>query len=131
MSNWGPVVRTRAYRSRWLWIPAVAVSVTAQGSALGAYVLTRPVPKPMLTIRLAGEGEGQVLVTRDGDPAPILRCSKPRCVVEITPGTHVPLQALAAEDATFAGYAQYPMRTPAALQPWLGDPLSSCIGGDV
>ena len=131
MSNWVPVVRTRAYRSRWLWVPAAVVSVTAQGSAVAAYLVTRPIPKPLLTIRLAGEGDGQVLVTRNGDVAPILRCAKARCAVEVAPGTKVTLQAVTGEDATFGGYGQYPMRPPTALQPWLGDPLAACIGGDI
>jgi TonB family protein len=125
------VVRTRAYRSRWLWVPAAVVSITAQASAVAAYVLTRPLPKPSLTIRLAGEGEGQVLVTRVGDTAPILRCAKERCSVELEPGTQVTLTAVLGEDATFAGYGQFPMRTPDALRPWLGDPLAGCIANDV
>jgi hypothetical protein len=126
------VVRTRrAYRSRWLWVPAAAVSITAQASAVGAYIVTRPEPQPRLTIRLEGEGEGQVLVTRVGDQAPLLRCAKARCSVELAPGTQVKLTAVLGEDATFAGYGQYPMRPPAALQPWLGDPLSQCLADNV
>ncbi|HEU0036760.1 MAG TPA: TonB family protein [Kofleriaceae bacterium] len=39
------------------------------------YVVTRPQPVPNLRIRLAGEGDGQVLVTKVGDNAPLLRCS--------------------------------------------------------
>jgi TonB family protein len=213
MSHWGPVARTRAYRSRWLWAPAVAASVTAQGAAFVAYVETRPTPLPSLTIRLddaaaswdfdlgnqtaagnalevraptsfkikvtssAGdhlatsaqkfdlpandklvrvtvaapdgtewtrsvdvrEGQlthldvsytpsrGQVLVTREGDSAPLLRCTHPRCSVDLAPGTKVKLTALVGEDATFGGYQQYPMRTPHALVPYLGDPLSACM----
>jgi len=125
------VVRTRAYRSRWLWVPAVVFSATAQGGAYIAYQATRPEPKPTLTIRLDGLGDGQVLVTRVGDFAPLLRCAKARCSVEVQKGTQLTLTAVLGEDATFAGYNQYPMRTPAALVPWLGDPLASCLGGDV
>jgi TonB family protein len=126
------VVRSpRAYRSRWLWVPAAATSITAQVGAVGAYVATRPEPKPSLTIRLSGEGDGQILVTRVGDVAPLLRCAKERCSVELPPGTQVTLTAVLGEDATFAGYGQYPMRTPLALQPWLGDPLASCIPDNV
>lgn len=77
MSNcWLPVARkTRAYRSRWLLTPAVALSVTVQAGVVAGYVLTRPTPVPRLTLRLAGEGEGQILVSRAGDPAPLYRCS--------------------------------------------------------
>jgi hypothetical protein len=131
MSNWGPVVRSRAYRSRWLWIPAVVASVTAQGAAIVTYQVTRPTPKPLLTIRLAGAGEGQVLVTRAGDAAPLLRCAQDRCSVELEPGTEVSLHAVLGEDATFGGYAQHPMRTPQALVPWLGDPLAGCRDDDL
>jgi TonB family protein len=106
-------------------------SATAQGSAVIAYEATRPEPKPRLTIRLNGDGEGQVLVTRVGDVAPLLRCAKEHCSVELPKGTQVKLTAILGEDATFAGYGQYPMRTPSALVPWLGDPLAQCIGGDV
>jgi TonB family protein len=107
------------------------VSATAQGSAVLAYQATRPEPQPRLTIRLAGEGEGQVLVTKVGDTAPILRCAKARCSIELSPGTQVKLTAVLGEEATFGGYGQYPMRTPEALMPWLGDPLAACIPKDV
>ena len=107
------------------------MSVTAQGSAIGAYIVTRPAPKPSLTIRLAGDGMGQVLVTRVGDVAPLLRCDKERCSVDVAPGTQLKLTAVLGEDATFGGYGQYPMRTPEALKPWLGDPLAGCIATDV
>ena len=131
MSNWGPVVRTRAYRSRWLWVPAVVASVTTQAGAVITYQLTRPEPQPRLTIRLDGIGAGQVLVTRVGDNAPLLRCAKERCSVDVPRGTRVTLSAVLGENATFAGYAQYPMRTPAPLVPYLGDPLGQCLGGDI
>jgi len=67
--------RKRAYRSRWLLAPAVAVSLTAQGAVYVAYEATRPTPKPSLSIRFDGEGYGQILVTRVGDRAPLLRCN--------------------------------------------------------
>ena len=66
--------RKRAYRSPWLLAPAVLVSATAQGTAFIAYETTRPASVPSLSIRLDGEGLGQVLVTRVGDPTPMLRC---------------------------------------------------------
>ncbi len=80
---------------------------------------------------MTGEGEGQVLVTRVGDTAPILRCAANKCAIDLPPGTQVKLSAILGEDATFAGYGQYPMRTPAALQPWLGDPLVGCVADNV
>jgi TonB family protein len=106
-------------------------SVTAQGGAVIAYKVTRPEPVPRLTIRLDGLGEGQVLVTKLGDTAPLLRCAKSRCSVDVPRGTQVTLTAVLGEDATFAGYAQYPMRTPAPLVPYLGDPLAKCLDDDV
>jgi TonB family protein len=218
MSNWGPVARTRAYRSQWLWVPAVAISGIAQGTALLTYEATRPIPKPHLTIRLddaaanwdsdtttndrdgktalkvvgaaisgfkvtvklpngqyfgnapyrfelpdkdgslavtftAADGtewvksvsvksgketmisvdytppRGQVLVTRDGESAPIMRCSKPSCSVPLEPGTKLTLTAIVSDGSNFGGFKQYPMRTPATLVPYLGDPLGTCNGG--
>ena len=207
------MARIRAYRSRWLWVPATAASVVIVAGILTGYELTRKAPLPMLTIRLldgasewdyagiettpadrtsltvaTGEQEkveiatgagtlvaapgqqvllpnkkqhvnvtitardgsvwtrglelepkkqavltatytpsrGQVLVTRVGDSAPLLRCSTPRCVVPLLPGTQVQLSALVNEGATFAGFKQYPMRTPEPLVPYLGDPLADC-----
>ncbi|MBA3542472.1 MAG: hypothetical protein H0T79_22850 [Deltaproteobacteria bacterium] len=97
--------------------------------------MTRPEPKPTLTVRLEGEDAeggvlGQVLVTRVGDSSPLLRCSKRVCTVEVEPGTRVQLSAVLFEKATFAGYHQYPMRTPAVLVPILGDPLAHCNASD-
>ena len=256
MSNWGPVVRTtRAYRSQWLWVPAVVISASAQGAAYVAYEVSRPEPKPQLTIRLdeaasswdfdvenkvelsegdlyckaayeladdsvfatwlptlcerstetgivvhavestpkidstrtfsikvetssgeltAKSGEriplpsrdqkvhvtitesdgavfhknidvkrgktadaiigftpnrGHVLVTKVGDAQPLLRCSQKRCSLDIEPGTPIKLTAVLGEDATFGGFHQYPMRTPAPLVPYLGDPLAACNAG--
>ncbi len=222
------MARARRYRSRWLWIPAIAASATAQGTALFAFHATRSPPKPQLTIRLgeaasswdsgiettpdpgtaltlvdasphragqldkftvtvdsrggvlAGElahdqptrfvlpdhddtlrvhvtaadgrqwtkrvdlkahedtalaiaympAHGQVLVTRDGDAETLMRCSDPRCDVTVEPGTKITLTAIKADGWLFGGYRQYPMRTPSALQPWLGDPLAHCLAGD-
>jgi TonB family protein len=67
--------KTRAYRSRWLLTPAVGLSVATQVGVFAAYVLTRPTPVPKLTLRLVGDGEGQILVSKVGDPAPLYRCS--------------------------------------------------------
>jgi TonB family protein len=191
-------------------------SVTAQGGAIVGYTVTRPIPQPVLTLRLddaasswdfavvnqdaeatalkvsgsegfkvtlampAGEitgtipqrfplpdrdvdarvtvtapdgstwsrklpvkakqetevsveftpGRGQVLVTRAGDKAPILRCNQARCGIELAPGTKVTLSAVLGDGATFAGYRQFPMRTPRELVGILGDPLANCSAGD-
>jgi len=75
-------------------------------------------------------GRGHVLVTRPGDAAP-LRCTQARCAIELAPGTTVKLSAVVDAGATFAGYHQYPMRTPRELVPILGDPLAGCSVGDV
>jgi len=167
--------RKRVYRSSWLLVPALLVSATAQTTAFVAYDRTRPAPVPRLTIRLTGEGEGQVLVTRLGDTAPLLRCAPkeepladlegatvavriatvadmirliaarwneppsptvlangPRCSIELPPGTQVRLSAVTGDRATFAGYAQHPMRTPAELRRFLGDPVGACVhDGDI
>ncbi|HEX4419477.1 MAG TPA: energy transducer TonB [Kofleriaceae bacterium] len=210
------IVRSRRYRSPGLLVLALGISVTAQTGAVIGYELTRPVPRPVLTIRLddsasswdfavsshdaaatalsvtgpegfkvvlavpAGEiagtipqrfaiadttrdarvtvtapdgtvwtrklavpakqetqlsvdftpSRGQVLVTRAGDTAPIVRCSQPRCAVEVAPGTQVVLTAVLGDDATFAGYHQFPIRTPRPLVGLLGDPLAACSAGD-
>jgi Gram-negative bacterial TonB protein C-terminal len=194
----------------------LACSITAQGAAVVGYVATRPVPQPVLTIRLgdaasswdfevasqdaadtavsvvgprgwkvvltnpAGEivgalpqrfrladrdgdahiavtapdgsvwshrvavtarhetqvavdftpSRGQVLVTRVGDAAPLARCNQARCGITLPPGTTVRLSAVLGDGATFAGYHQLPMRTPAALVGILGDPLARCSAGD-
>jgi TonB family protein len=212
------VRRTRRYRRPGLIIPALALSVTAQSAALVGYELIRPIPRPVLTIRLddaasswnyavtphddpsarpairvigpagfkvalqtpAGDlvgaipqrfelsdgtsdvrvqvtapdgavwtkrievkpkqetevaveftpSRGQVLVTRVGDPAPLLRCNQARCRVELDSGTQVKLSAVLGDGATFAGYHQVPMRTPPELVGILGDPLARCSAGD-
>jgi TonB family protein len=69
---------------------------------------------------------GQVLVTRDGVTAPLLRCADAICSVALDPGTTVKMTAVPAPKATFAGYRQFPIRTPEPLVPWLGDPLAKC-----
>jgi TonB family protein len=56
--------------------------------------------------------------------------SKSKCDVDLAPGTRVRLTAVLGAQATFGGYHQLPMRTPAELVPYLGDPLASCTGGD-
>src|SRR5439155_24899088 len=69
---------------------------------------------------------GQVMTTTAGAPAPLARCSKPRCSVELPPDTKVTLSAVTGDGALFGGYHQYPLRTPHELVPWLGDPLAGC-----
>ena len=54
---------------------AVAASVTTQASVFALYEVTRPIPDPRLSLHFSGEGTGQILVTKVGDPAPLLRCS--------------------------------------------------------
>jgi TonB family protein len=44
--------RLRRYRSPGLIIPALAISVAAQAAALFGYQASRPIPQPVLTIRL-------------------------------------------------------------------------------
>ena len=66
--------RQRAYRSRWLLAPAVFASVVAQGAAYLAYDLSQPTPRPHLSVRLDGLGEGQVLITRATDGLTLARC---------------------------------------------------------
>ena len=168
------VRRKRVYRSGKLLVPALLVSVAAQGTAFITYAATRPAPVPQLTIRLTGEGAGQVLVTRVSDNATLMRCAPkedevddlegltgatrigavadhirvivgrlgqprsptkladgPRCNLELPKGTQIRLTAVLGDLATFAGYQQYPMRTPKELQSLLGDPLKSCMRDDV
>jgi TonB family protein len=211
------VLRTRRYRSRWLFVPAIAIAASAQGAAIYTYEVTRTPPKPYLSIRLGeaaaswdfdlqtradkgtslhvfapddfkvvvdapgkqliGNGSpkfdlpdheqslsititapdgtawsktvdvhplqatdvgvtftparGQILVTKNGEKTPMLRCSAEHCGLELEPGTKIQLTAVTAEDSTFEGYSQYPMRTPKALVPYLGDPLAKCVVDDV
>ncbi len=72
---------------------------------------------------------GQVLVTREGESAPMLRCSQPTCTIALPPDAKVTLTAVLGEDSMFGGFKQYPIRTPQALVPWLGDPLAQCLAG--
>jgi TonB family protein len=67
--------KARQYRSRWLLTRATIVSLVAQGTAFLAYEVSRPTPDPRLTLRLVGDGEGQILVTKVGDLSPLLRCT--------------------------------------------------------
>ncbi len=117
--------RLKAYRRRWLVWPAIAISLTAQAGGVLAYAFSRPIPLPALTVRVAGAGEGQILVTRVSDAVTLERCSG-TCRIEVAPGTKVRMTAILGERATFGGYEQYPMRTPPALVPYLGDPLATC-----
>ena len=59
-----------------------------------------------------------------------MRCSQPHCSVTLPPNTKVTLTAVLGDDSVFAGFHPYPMRPPAALQPWLGDPLAACLAGN-
>ena len=74
--------KARQYRSRWLLIRATLVSVVAQATAFLAYEVSRPTPVPKLTVRLVGDGEGQILVTKVGDVAPLLRCANTEPTLE-------------------------------------------------
>jgi len=125
--------RTRAYRKRWVLLPALVFSLTAQTGGVAAYFLTRPTPVPVLTVRLVGEGEAVVFVSGVRGAREPRRCTtaEPRCRIEIPRGTQIRLTTELGEDTTFGGYHQLPMRTPAALVPILGDPLASCGGGDL
>lgn len=125
------MARPRAYRSAWPLGTAIVVALTAQGAALGIYEVTRPIPLPYLSVKLTGEGTGQVLVTRVKDGVVLLRCSKDSCGIDLPEGTEVQLSAVLGDDATFAGYSQRPMRTPKELVPILGDPLAACSNEDI
>jgi outer membrane biosynthesis protein TonB len=109
--------------------PALVASLTAQGGAVLMFELTRPEPVPGLTIRFEGEGQGSVLVSREGDAIPIARCAD-RCQVTIPAGTRISINAIPGEGATFGGFHPYPMRPPLALIPYLGDPVAPCLPGD-
>ncbi len=46
------MVRLRRYRSPGVLFLALGISITAQGAAVVGYLVTRPAPRPMLTVRL-------------------------------------------------------------------------------
>jgi hypothetical protein len=123
------VARARPYRQRWLIVPAIAVSLTAQGGALIAFELTRPEPIPELTLRFEGEGEGSVLITKVGDVVPLARCTE-RCRVALPSGTAFSLSAIPADGATFGGFKAYPAPPAPQLVRYLGDPAAACQPGD-
>jgi TonB family protein len=111
-------------------LPAIGFSLSSQAGAVVTYFATRPEPVPKLTIRQAGEGEGQVFVTLLGQRPFQAKCQGPRCLYDIPAGTRVKLNVVPAQGATFDGYSQLPIRTPRELVPILGDPLADCLGGD-
>ena len=74
----------------------------------------------------------RLLVGRLGEPrSPTKLAVGPRCNIDVPQGTQVRLTAVLGDLATFAGYQQYPMRTPKELQSLLGDPLRACMHDDV
>lgn len=142
------------------------LSLVAQGAGFLAYEVTRPTPNPKLTVRMVGDGDGEVQIYKVGAMSPLIRCSntdpsledlgyidaktdpavaevvdyvvttmratrrRPRCEVEVAEGTRVRVISVLGKEATFGGYRQLPMRTPAELVPYLGDPLAKCVGAD-
>jgi TonB family protein len=109
-----------------LLVPALLLSAIVEGGGIATYEATRPPPTWTLSIDLAGDGDGQVLVTKAGLAAPLLRCTKRHCVLQLALNDHVSLIAIPGEGATFEGWLQTPMRTPPALRPLMGDPLAGC-----
>ncbi|MEZ4360987.1 MAG: hypothetical protein R3B48_12460 [Kofleriaceae bacterium] len=105
------------------------MSLVAQAGGLLAFELTRPEPIPRLTVRFEGEGEGSVLITREGDREPLLRCAQ-RCQVDLPAGTRFSLTAIPGEDATFGGFKAYPARPAPQLVRFLGDPVAACAPED-
>ena len=67
--------RKRQYRNRWLVTPALGLAVVATAFMFVVYAATRTTPPPKLSIRLVGDGAGQVHVTKVGDLSPMLRCA--------------------------------------------------------
>lgn len=112
-------------------LPAIGFSLSVQAGTLATYLATRPTPLPALTVTFGGEGTGLILVTKVGEATPILRCAEASCKISLQPGTQVKISAELGESATFAGFQQLPMRTPAELVPLLGDPLADYLGGDL
>jgi outer membrane biosynthesis protein TonB len=109
---------------------SVRVTVTApDGDVWSKRIDLKPKQETEVAVDFT-PSRGQVLVTRVGDTAPLLRCSQARCRIELPPGTQVKLSAVLGEGATFAGYHQFPMRTPPELVGILGDPLASCSAKD-
>ncbi|MBA3460894.1 MAG: energy transducer TonB [Deltaproteobacteria bacterium] len=105
--------RKRVYRSGWLLVPALLASATAQSTAFITYDQTRPEPVPHLTIRLLGEGSGQILVTKVGDPTPLMRCSPkedPLAAIEDTTGV-IRIAAVADHIRVLMGRLHEPKRT--------------------
>jgi len=100
---------------------------------VAAYYATRPIPEPVLSVRLVGEGEGVVYVTGYKGWKEPKKCTtaEAHCRIAVPPGTSLRLTTELGEDATFGGYHQLPMRTPRELVSILGDPLARCSGGDV
>jgi len=94
---------------------------------VATYEASRPPHRPYLVVRLAGDGDGQVLITQVGKSEPLLRCTTAMCKVQVDRGTALRLVALPGEGSTFAGWRQLPRRPLPALQPWLGDPFAGCV----
>src|SRR5262249_33706279 len=70
--------RLRRYRSQGLIIP-LAISVTAQGAALIGYEFVRPIPKPILTIRLDDAAPSwEFDIASHDDPATAVKVSGPK-----------------------------------------------------
>jgi hypothetical protein len=108
----------------------VRVTVTApEGAVWSKRIELKPKQETEVSVGFT-PSRGQILVTREGDTAPLLRCSQARCRVELPTGTQVKLSAVLGDGATFAGYHQFPIRTPRELVGILGDPLASCSAKD-
>jgi hypothetical protein len=109
---------------------AAHITITApDGSQWSKQIQVKPKQETQIDVDFT-PSRGQVLITRVGDRTPLVRCSQARCGVEVAPGTKLKLSAVLGEGATFAGYHQYPMRTPKELVGILGDPLAACSAGD-
>lgn len=117
------MLRVRHRRTSTSWLLCLLASAVLQGSAVATYAITRPVPAPVLTITVVGDGS--VLVTLEGDAAPRLRCSA-RCSVALPRNRAFVMEAVLGTDATFRGFAQRPMAPPSELVPLLGDALAPC-----
>ncbi len=102
------MARVRSYRKHWLIGPALGVSAVVQLGAAGAYQALRPVPPPppwTLTVELAGEGEGHVVVSEVGSGKLLKKCAGTRpCRVDLRPDTYVTLTAVRGEKMTFEGW---------------------------